>query len=143
MEPILMSSVNSAPILIRNIEVFRKFIESLKAATRLANGYLLDKVKVTCYGQKAIHSFTCIIILFNRGSNAGRIWIDDGQRTGSPENILLSTEERRYSLGRSGRELIVEANNSYTPLHRIEMEEWINHRDIVFNQTDTSVCHTL
>jgi len=123
MDELLVEKNRSYPIGSENLDVFTKFLDRLKEPTRLSNGDVLALARITCYGRNRIYAFTAKVLLINHGLNAGRIWIDDGEEGFGEENVLLGIKDRKYSPGRTGGELVIEATGIEYILHRIDLEE--------------------
>lgn len=109
-----------------NLQAFTAFCENLKNPVQQLDDYTVAQVKLTCYRKSAIDEYLGTILLIHAGYGIGRIRISDGQRELMDENIfdVLENDLCRYSLGRSGSELIIDSPvTRENGIHRIDIEE--------------------
>jgi hypothetical protein len=109
---------------VAGIEAFHRFTNCLAHGETSDRCYQVASARITSYTAEKIRRFRATILLINQGVNEGRIWIDDGQEGFSEENELLSSRNRKYSLGRTGRELVVETLPNECRIHRVDLEEF-------------------
>jgi len=109
-----------------NLSVFNAFLNGLQCPMRLENGDVIVKASISYYCRHQLHRDVMIVKLVTHGYDAGDIHLISNSRVITPERfeLLLRCDETKYSIGRSGTELVIESRSSRMGgAYRVDLEE--------------------
>jgi hypothetical protein len=128
----MMNQIETYPeVFIRNKNtvnrlIFNTFLDELQCPMLLENGDVIVKASISYYCREQLHRDVMIVKLITHGYDAGDVHIISNSKTITPENfeLVLKCDESKYSLGRSGTELVIESRSSKMGgSYRIDLEE--------------------
>lgn len=105
---------------------FLTFCDRLKNPIEQVHDHTFASVVLTCYRNNSLERYRGIVLLINGGYGTGNIRIADGDNQLMSEHVfhVLERMDHRYSLGRSGTELVIECfAESQEDIYRIDIEE--------------------
>src|SRR6187402_1086410 len=109
-----------------NLDAFHAFMDGLQSPMRLENGDVIAKASISYYCRQQLHRDVMIVKLVTHGYDAGDVHLISNSKVITPERfeLILQCDETKYSLGRSGTELVIESRSSRMGgAYRIDLEE--------------------